>query len=438
MDFMRTREPRLSGARARRGDTGMTLIEVVIAGVLLSVLAAAVLGIILQTQATQVGSRARIAAANLAAREIDLVREEFLRSDTAPSEIADAGMVTNPHPLDGGTAGNPLELDGMQYTVVRSVQWNIIGDGQSACEGGSLVAYPTLGVTVAVTWPNMGSIKPVVSTATFAPDKGSGVPSTSSFVAVKVTDAAAEANPGRTVRVEAAGYARTGVTDASGCAVIEVEPAAAGTEYTVSLGDPGYVDINGSENPSKATGLLARGQLSTAVTFAYDEAGEVSLRVVDPDGGALTDADVAGAQATLVASEYSGTTGDRVITLTGVVTTIGGLWPTNYGAFFGTVPPGGGYPTVELPSGESVEIEVPFELATTTITGLPAGTTSVVAVLNQGTPTTCSSPGARGVDPGDVRLLPGNWDFFAVGASFGCSPGPGAVSLGPGSNDTIE
>lgn len=437
----RTAARRTAGAlrRARAGgdEAGTTLIEVVIAAVLLGILATSVLGVILQTQAVEVGNRARIAAANLAAREIDLVREWFLRSDTAPSEIEAEGVATNPHPLDGGTAGQPLVVDGVPYTVVRSAAWNITGDtGQSACEGGGLVAYPTLGVTVTVTWPNMGSIKPVVSQASFAPEKGTGVATSDSFIAVKVTDAAAQPNPGRTVRVQTAGFSTTGYTDDSGCAVIRVYPASgAGTEYTVSLGDPGYVDIGGTNTPSKTTGSVAQGQLNNSVRFSYDVAGTVELVLVDPEGGTLTAADVAGSQVTLVAAEYSGASGARVFPVTGVSTTITGLWPTQYGGYFGTTAPAV-YPTATLPPGGTVTIEVPFDFATTSVTGLPAGTTQVIAVPSAAG-STCTSTGARTVNPGNTRLLPGDWDFFAVGGSFACSPGPTNVTLAVGPNDPV-
>jgi len=418
-------------------DAGTTLIEVVIAAVLLGILSTAVLGIILQTQAVEVGNRARVAAANLAAREIDLVREEFLRSDSAPLDLEAQGTVTNPHPLPGGTAGEPLVVDGTPYTVVRSVGWITTDQyGVSACEGGNLVAYPTLGVKVTVTWPGMGSIKPVTSSAVLAPEKGTGVATDESFVAVKVTGADAQPSVGRTVRVQAAGFTRTGTTDDSGCAVVRVSPATgAGTQYTVSLGDPGYVDISGSNTPSKTTGLVAQGTLNNSVRFSYDLAGSVRIVLTDPDGGTLSNADVAGSQVTLVAAEYSGASGSTVYTVSGVTTTITGLWPTQYSAYFGTTPPAE-FPAAALEPGGTVTLEVPFEFASTTITGLPAGTQSVIAVPS-GAGTTCTSPGARTVNPADARVLPGTWDFFATGDTFACSPGPSGVALASGVNDPV-
>ena len=178
---------------ARGADQGFSLIELVVAMVLLGTMAVAVIGVIMNSQTQGVTNRSRIAAANLAAREIDLVREEFARTDAGPLSLAAAGYVLNPHPLAGGTAGQPLVVDGRKYTVVRTAQWNIGGTGASACEGGALVAYPTLGVTVSVTWPNMGSVKPVVSNASLAPDKDTGIPTTDSFIAAKVLDK--DANP---------------------------------------------------------------------------------------------------------------------------------------------------------------------------------------------------------------------------------------------------
>jgi prepilin-type N-terminal cleavage/methylation domain-containing protein len=428
----RARISRADVVRAWRDETGVTLIEVVIAAVILGVLASAVLSILLQTQVVEVGNRGRVAAANLAAREIDMTRDEFARSLTAPVEIADLGTVTNLHPLDDGT----MTVDGVPYTVVRSAQWNVTPTGHTACEGGTLVSQPTLNVSVSVTWPHMGTIQPVVSTATLAPVKGNGVQSTSSFVAVSVTDSLGAPNSGRAVSVVSASEVRTGTTDESGCAVVEVNPATgAGTPYTVSLGDPGYVDISGNPNPSKVTGNVAQGKLNNGVRFTYDQAGQVKLTLVDPSGGSLSDSDVAGSQVTLVAGESTGTRSRTSYTLTHVVTTITGLWPTDYGAYFGTAVPV--YVTQQLVPGGSIDLTVPFELATTSFTGWPATTTSVIAVPSA-TGTTCTTAGARNFSPSaTVDLMPGNWDFFAVGPAFSCSPGPKAEPLFSGSNDAV-
>jgi hypothetical protein len=403
--------------------------------VVLGIFSSAVLGVILQTQSAGVTNRSRIAASNLAAREIDMVRDEFSRTDTSALAIAAAGTLINPHPLDGQVSGAPLQVDGMQYTVQRDVNWNLLGSGASACTGGSLVVYPTLGVTVTVTWPRMGSVKPVVSTAALAPAKGKGIPGTASFVAVKVVDAAGQPSPGRGITVSGGSETVTATTDDSGCAVAQVAPAAGlGTTYTAQATDSGYVDIAGTTGPTKIVGQLARGQLNSSVSFAYDRAGTVRLHLIDPSGGALDAATVAGATVTLVAGESSGATSSTTPAVTGVTTTVSGLWPTTYGAYFGTTAPATGYPTTVVPAGGTADIDVPLVMATGALASLPAGTTSVIAA--PGGPTTCVASGARTVNPAGFSLLPGSWSFFATGATFDCSPGPASVALVAGTNDT--
>ncbi|HMO12100.1 MAG TPA: hypothetical protein PKB06_11500, partial [Actinotalea sp.] len=311
------------------------------------------------------------------------------------------------------------------------------GSGQSACEGGSLVAYPELEITVSVSWGDMGSTRPVVSSTSLAPEKGVGVATTDSFVAVKVVNAAGAPNPGRTVRVSNGASIRSGMTDASGCAVVQVSPAAAGTDYTVTMDDAGHIDINGVQNPSKSTGTLLRGQLNSAVSFAYDLGGTVAIRLVDPVGNPLSGALPTPTQVTLVASEYSGTSGESARTVSNALTTLPErFWPTNYGAYHGSTPPTSGYVARPLPPGGTVTLDVTFAMAGIEVDGAPAGA-SIVAVPSGGA-TTCASPGAQGPFAQGVerQLMPGTWDLFAVGPaagpSFVCSPGPSGLLLNPG------
>ncbi|MGN8245515.1 prepilin-type N-terminal cleavage/methylation domain-containing protein [Cellulomonas soli] len=421
-------------------DAGFTLIEIVIAMVIFGAMATAVVGIILQAQSLGVSNRNRVAASNLAARELDLVRQEFAATKTAPVALANAGSVTNPHPLAGGTAGSPLIVDGTAYTVVRSAQWNITGTGASACEGGSLVSYPTLGVTVSVTWPGMGSVQPVVQTAALAPDKTTGIPTTSSFIAAKVVDQDAQPLVGVPVTATG-GSSTTGTTDATGCAVIQVDPAAdPGTTYSVTVADASYVDISGATNPSKSTGQLKRGSLYAGAGFAVAHGGTITLNLVRADGQPLSSAQVAGSTVSLVAPEFSGSSSVKQFTVTGTTTVLSGLWPTKYGAFFGTTEPAGGYTAYTLDPGGSLTIDVVFEMASAPVANIPAGTSSIVAVP-AGTATTCAVGQGVTLPAGSptatVSLLPGTYDLYATGLGFSCSPGPTAVPLAAGPNDEV-
>jgi type II secretory pathway pseudopilin PulG len=417
----------------RRGcddrEAGATLVEVVMAMLLLGIMSAAVLGILFTAQSTSVDNRNRVAAANLAAREIDLVREEFTATDTGPITVANAGLVTNAHPLEGGTAGQPLVLDGTEYTVVRSVAWNITGSGASACEGGSAVEHPTLIVSVSVAWPNMGSTKPVTNVAALSPERGEGLPTTAAFAAVAVNDSAGQPSAGRIVTVSSASESRSGLTDDSGCAVISLNPPAGGIEYTASFPDHGYVDITGTTNPERNIGVVEPQQLAANVEIALDRAASLTIRMTGPGIG---DADVAGSTISLYRSEGAGSTVTQH-TVAGIDTLVDGLWPTQYAAFFGTVLPPTFTNITDLEPGAHAVLEVPFQFADFTVTDLPAPGT-VLAVTPGGD---CSTPGARAVDPAAGRLAPGTWSFLLQSPAFGCSTGPANVSLQPGNNGAV-
>lgn len=428
--------------RTHDEESGFSLIELVIAMVILGAMSIAVIGIILNTQGVNITNRNRVAASNLAARELDLVREQFGASDQGPLDLANAGVVTNAHPLAGGTAGQPLVVDGTKYTVVRSAQWNVVGTGASACDGGSLVAYPTLGVTVSVTWPNMNAVKPVVTSAALTPSKRTGVSTLDSFIASKVVDQDGAPLTGMTVTAtNPSGVVSTAATDDTGCAVIRVSPPLAGEAYTVRVADSSYVDISGTPNPTKSTGTLNRGSIFSGAGFAVGKASTLTVQLVRADGQALTNAQVNGSKLTLVASEYSGASGQTTKTVTGVTTTFSSLWPTTYGAFFGTVPPVAGYKVTDLDPGAAVTVEVEFEMASLAVETLPAGTTRVVA-MPSGQATTCAAgSGTSATVAGGVAtftLMPGSYDLYAVSPSLSCSPGPVGLALGSGDNDPIS
>jgi type II secretory pathway pseudopilin PulG len=416
-------------------DRGASLIEVVIACVLLGILSSAVLAVVLQTQAAGVGNRNRVAASNLAAREIDMVRAEFFQSSNAPVALANAGTTTNRRPLEGGTAGNPLVVDGTPYTVRTSTQWNVTGTARSACDGGSLVTYPTLAVTVSVTWPKMGSIQPVVTSAALAPEKGDGVvTSTASFIAVRVSNADSRPNPGRGVAVSGGGSTVSGTTDTQGCAVMQVLPSVSGTAYTARITDAGYVDIGGVANPTRPVGTLTRGKLNNDVSFQVDRPATVNIRLVGDDGALLDPASALGTKVTLVGNEGSGGSNRRDVDATGPVTTVSGLWPTTYGAFVGATVPAGGYSVVEAAPGATVDLQAVVASARVRLAGMPDGTTQVRAVPNGGS---CTDAQARDVDPGAVVLMPGSWNFYASGATFECATGPEQAALLAGDNGDI-
>lgn len=430
----------LRRALPRHDDAGFTLVEVMMACVILGILATAVLGLILTTQSQNVTNRSRIAASNLAAREMDLVRDQFHRSKTAPVEIATQGTVVNPHPMDdpsdgGSHTDEPFVIDGKQFTITRTASWDMYKGGTSACDGGEYVTYPTLAITVSVTWPNMGSVKPVVSTAQLAPDKGFGIPDTDSFVAVRVSDENNERQAGRSVKISGGGQTTTVTTDGSGCAVVEVSPAVGvGTDYTAQVVDLGYVDTSSTAQPTKDVGFVGRGQLANNVAFQVARAGTAHVDLVDSTGAPVAHPP-AGAIITLDPSESSASAVQ--VPITGPSVEVHNLWPTEYRAYYGDTPPATGTISQTLEPGGTVTLTAVLQLADTTVAGLPAGAVLQAVAGDAATCTGATTLGtSNGTAPIPVHLPPGDWSFFAVFPYAACSPGP-QPTLVPGTNGAI-
>ncbi|MDM7853412.1 prepilin-type N-terminal cleavage/methylation domain-containing protein [Cellulomonas alba] len=433
---------------AARPDTdvrerGFTLIELVVAMVILAVVSLAVIAVILQAQGAGVANRSRIAASNLADREIEMVRQQFTATDAGPLAVANAGTVVDAYPLQGGTAGQPLVVDGRPYTVTRSAQWNATGSGASACEGGAAVVYPALTVTVKVTWEDMGQARPVTVSTRLAPEKDLGLSDKTAYIAAKVRDQ--DDKPLANVAVSATGSGTvTGKTDDTGCVVLPVTPAAStGTTYTVQIADSSYIDISGTTNPSKSTGIIKQGTLYSGASFSIAKPGKAIVTLVRDDGTPLTDAQVAGSKVTLVASEYSGATGAVTKTVSTVKTTFTNLWPTTYGAYFGTVPPLAGYTVQELLADGAITLDVPFTMASVPVQNLPDGTTTVYAVPT-GTAVTATSCAPSGTQTASASgttatfdAMPGEYDLYFSGATFKCASGPVDVPFASGTNDPV-
>jgi Tfp pilus assembly protein PilV len=267
-----------------RDDAGFTLAETMVAALVLALFSAAVGGVILNTLKVGQLNRQRVAASSLAARDMEIVRDRFQRIDRTAGnsnpyakQIVDAGLVTNPDPL----AGTTNVLNGVAYTVKRSAFWEPKGTGVSACDGGGAVNYPSVHVYVTVTWPNMGSVKPVTTDSVLTPNK-SLLNTAYSFVAVKVLTFAGQANPGRTVTATGPAGTLSEITDSSGCAVFGLSSAGA---YTFGLQETGYVDFAGNNATSKPV-TVTTGTFQQ-VQFTYDLAGEIDVTLATDAGYAL-------------------------------------------------------------------------------------------------------------------------------------------------------
>ena len=381
---------RRAWGRSLADDQGVTLVEIMIAITILTLLTASVGAGLLAIQRSAFKSKERAAAANLATREMELVRNWFHSSDTAPADLMAAGDVTNADPLPGQTG--PAVVDGVPYTVKREVAWLVTGTGVSACDGGSVVTYPSVSVHVQVTWPNMGDVTPVTTDSILTPPK-SVLNATSSYFAIKVLDRDGLAYEGRTVQVTGPGGTQSDTTGPDGCATF-VLPGA-GT-YTASLteGANGFVSYTGV---TTATATLTAGSL-TVRSFSYDLGEKFTTVFQAPTGFSLP----VTKPALMFANSGIQPSGVAAYTASTGTTNVGPLWPfaSGYSVWAGSCAGSdpatqGGRPAALVPAkGSTTAVTVSLQgvAITTTRVGTPTNTPVNVPVTATYTGAgTCSS-----------------------------------------------
>ena len=419
------------GRRAADDDSGVSLIEVIVALGLLMVLAVSVAGGLMAVQSSAMTSKQRSAAADLAARELEIVRNAFhANSLTAATDVMTQGDVTNAAPLPGQT-GAPT-VDNVVYTVRRQVTWLVAGAGQSACDGGSIVTYPSVGVHVEVTWPNMGSVPAVVSDTILTPPKNV-LNASSGYLAVKVINRRGNPNIGRTISASGPGGTFTDTTGPDGCATFVITTP--GT-YTVSTTEAasGYISFNGATSQTAAVvagGLIVK-------SFTYDLGVNYTTTLTPPGGFALPQtlpAITFGNSGILPAgvASYPSTAGGT--------TTTGPLWPfvSGYSVWAGSCPDEDpaldplGRPTALTPKkGSNTPATAALQgvQVTTTRLGLPVSALVTATYAGPGTCTAGDSVITLGTTDSNgvikASLPYGAWNLSASIAGLSV---PGAIDV---------
>ena len=383
---------------AAAGDEGFGLVELLVSIVVFAIIATAVAVGLQSAISTTRQDRMRVQGAHLAARELELARHEFATSATGVADLAGSASTSNPHPLAGQVSGQPLRIDGVPFTVTRSVQWLPAGAGQSACDGGAAVGFPVLAVNVRVTWGAMGGVKPVESTTLLTPPK-KVVSGTASFIAVQVVGAAGTPQTAMQVQLTGGGTSSSAVTADDGCAVFQVNPTSYPQSYDLTAYQSGYVDRYGNATGVRTTTIAAAGTLVRPAPISYDRAATLTATM------ALNASSASAGYAlpttlppyTLYNSGLAiGSTTTRTVASTGATTTITGLWPftSGYESWPGACDAAAaGHPAATVISaggtGTITHTLVPLMVSVQQATGAPYSGGTITATPDD--PTSCSA-----------------------------------------------
>ena len=244
-------------------DDGMSLVETVVAMMVFAVFSLLAVAYLVNAQAVGSSNTQRVAAANLAAQQIEVVRS------SRTLDVLDGTTVLPAAPRVAGTT----------YTLTQHVRFVAGPDGASVCTGGNdRLAYKL--VTVLVTWPGMGKVRPVRSDTL----KTLGIGATQAdarkgSAAVAVVDH--EGKPRAGVSVQLTPGPLTATTGGDGCVVFPNLPT--GVTHTARLSAVDHVGLQGEPNPTSAFSLTAGKVTKVSTSFAPRAALSLTATAPAPD-----------------------------------------------------------------------------------------------------------------------------------------------------------
>ena len=258
-----------------RGDEGVTLIELLVAIVVILIILIPTAIFIVQAQKAVSAEHLRAEAINVATRQL-----ETLQLEAAQGTL----------PTGSSTVTYPVAEAGSRVTKFKvKTSWTVItqGTNQSLCASNSDVAQQIWFVTAVVTWPKMDGNSPVVQTTEIAPAQAGAVQQFAGEVAVRLT--VDGTNPFLADPVHAtitAHWQGSGADPAAPSGTFKTElESTASTSTTVSDGCIVFQDIDAYSD--------ANGTYNYTISFAGNT-GPPSLAAggeqadINPPGGALT------------------------------------------------------------------------------------------------------------------------------------------------------
>lgn len=378
------------------GDEGFSLVETVVAMLLFAVVAAVSAGLLGNIMGVTRNNTQRVTAANLAAQYIEEVRGQ--RAVDIP---------------DGGTPLPEVFAAGTRYTIQRTANYVQSTDATSLCAStGAKLAYKL--VTVTVTWPDMGSTKPVRSDTLKALGVGAdGLNAARGLAAVQLLDEGGKPVPGVSVVLNPTGsLVQTGI---DGCAVFpNLDPA---LTYTAQVDQAGYTGLRG-EQLLKTGAITVKAAEVTRSSLKYDKAGLLRVTFSHPAGYTppsalgVTLSNSAWTEGKNSFAECVGTAQQGCVS--GTPRTASRLFPGSYGAWAGACAPQPvSVSATRVNAGQAADVTVPLaplvvDLQDNTGKALPGATLHVLA--KSATP--CPDKGMAASDAAGIvqtSLPSGSW-----------------------------
>ncbi|MCU1508800.1 MAG: prepilin-type N-terminal cleavage/methylation protein [Glaciihabitans sp.] len=256
--------------RAASDESGLSLIEVIVAIMVFAIISTAVAYTMTAVLSLTADTQSRAQATSLAAQELDLDRS-----------ITDLFDLTD--------ATRNVTVNGTTYHIYRKTQW--VSDptiDQKCGIGGGVLKYKRVNVTVG--WDGMRSSTPSVRADTLI-DPGTRINDpTRGTILVSVLNAAGTGSAGVTVTATPSAVpngataltATPDATDADGCSyILSVVPG----NYDVTISKTGYLDTNQSAISARTVGVVAGGAASVG-PLQFDRSGRFTLTYASNVSGA--------------------------------------------------------------------------------------------------------------------------------------------------------
>jgi prepilin-type N-terminal cleavage/methylation domain-containing protein len=253
--------PRKRRLRApARPDSGFTLVELMVALLLLAIIMTASLYAILQGLGLSRDSNNRVVASTIASGVLEKLRSQSLTT-SGFGQIPVTTQTLTPQTVQGAT-----------YNLVQDVEWVPRGTNTTSCNSASNASF-VLRATVTATWGTPGVS--VVDSTMIAPPNGT-FSSTDGALGVQLTSSSGAPLSGVTVSVagqSAQGYSPPSITTGSdGCAFFAQLPQ---DTYNVTYTDPTYVNPSEQLSPFTTTAGVNATQIQT-LSLSIDVGGTIS------------------------------------------------------------------------------------------------------------------------------------------------------------------